>query len=136
MEGDAWQFTIRRWKPTSLNVLLRKHRIEQNRLIQSDKTIVMAEGHNAVNREHCPIPKATGRREVRLFFLGGSWGAMPDGDNALKAIADGLKACGLLMDDGFRHCRWGSIDGCLDENFPRDRVDTQVILTDIGPVLE
>lgn len=133
----SWSFTIRRWKPTSLNKLLRMHRQQQAAILKADKAVVLAEAHNAHTRAGCPIPKAMGgRREVRVDFVAGSWGAMPDGDNALKALLDGLVGAGLLTDDSFRYCRFGGMDGRVDVALFREQVDTTITLTDIGPPLE
>lgn len=45
------------------------------------------------------VPKATGRRMVRLDVWGWPKGRRPDRDAFDKATLDGLTACGLLTDD-------------------------------------
>jgi hypothetical protein len=128
----GWIMLLKGWKPHSLNPLLRMHRMQQFKVLNLDKSVVMAEGLNLINIG--AIPKATGRRQVELYFTAPRWGLLPDGDNALKGLADGLKACGLILDDNFRSIRWGSIDGGLDPG--AIGVNTYVFLSNLGPALE
>ena len=121
---------IRNWKPTSLNHLLRMDRFKANKAVQLDKAIVMAEAVSQINRGR--LSPATGRRQVDVMFLGRRWQGLPDGDNGIKAMADGLVGCGLLLGDSFRHLRWGSIDGKTDPSVKM--VDVWITLTDIPEV--
>src|SRR5262245_38299111 len=100
---------IDNWQPLSMNRVMRLHYHARNRRLAEDAFVVRAAFMDT------KIPKAAGKRRVRLFFgwpdKKGMESRAPDGDNALKAIADGLTACGMVKDDSFRWMCWGSIDG-------------------------
>jgi hypothetical protein len=117
------------WLPLSGNRLMRMNRYDRNERIKVDKGVVRA----AIVNARPSTPKAKGRRQVELLIRGTSWAQMPDGDNSLKALTDALVDAGLLLGDGFRHLRWGFIDGFVVEQ-PR-KPSVVIFLSDIGPVL-
>lgn len=121
MTGESWEIRINDWHPLSLNRLLRMKGPARTERLALDAFVVRSSWASA------RIPKAKGRREVSVFF---GWRAeeidVPDPDNSLKAIMDGLKLVGAIIDDNFKNVRLGRIDGQ-----PGDHNFTRISLVDI-----
>lgn len=85
--------TIPDWKPTSTNKLLSSHWAVAAKLKKHDATMIAgyALSHG--------IPKAIGKRKLSFTVIISGKGRLPDADNMLKSLCDGLVKCGLLVDD-------------------------------------
>lgn len=53
------------------------------------------------------VPAATGRRRVSIALRTPRPGRFPDHSNLLKALEDGLTACGAIIDDGDEYLKTG-----------------------------
>lgn len=72
------------------------------------------------------VPKATGKRRVRLELEGWYRGKLPDRDCWDKATLDGLKRAGLLTDDSIH-----GLEGRMEVEYTRSyRRMTRIILED------
>lgn len=73
-----------------------------------------------------PVPKAAGRRRVRLELEGQPSGRLPDADAFDKLLLDALVQTGLLLDDGVK-----GLEGRVEVTFTRapERL-TRLILED------
>lgn len=108
------------WYPTLVNRLLRCHWAKRSRLLRGD---VLALTVDSLNQS---IPKARGKRRVRLTVLYSNPSHRPDGDGLLKSLLDSLTRSGLLLDDNPDCCVVSSVEY---EKAPRKGL--RIILEDI-----
>ena len=98
-EIGPWVVLIPGWQPPSLNRYLYRHWTETSKA-KRDVIAVVGAACLAAG-----IPRATKRRRVSVSLT--KKGHRPDHDNITKALYDGLKACGAILDDGPDWCETG-----------------------------
>ena len=86
-----WRVTVPRWHPTPLNKLLKMHHMAAHRAKKGDMQMVAVYGRH--------VPKAVGKRRVRLILRLKKGQRGVDPDAPLKVALDALVAAGLLTDD-------------------------------------
>ncbi len=97
--------TIDGWCPPSLNKLLQAHWSDALRI----KRAAYAEIAVAKLLARPGVPDAAGRRRVGLAVTVAGPGGMPDPDNILKCLIDGLMHARLLVDDAAEFCEIGDV---------------------------
>jgi hypothetical protein len=107
--------------PTSLNRLTRGRRRDRIRLARGDRDIIR--WHARLSG----VPPATGPRRVSLVITLPPGERRCDPDAYWKSLLDGLRACGLLVNDS---ARWVVLGGIDWERGPRR---TAVVLEDLTP---
>ena len=92
-------YTLRidNWHPRRLNELLAVHWSKAGQLKKADQQLVAAMSLNA------RIPRATGKRRVRLHLILAPRQRGADPDAYWKSLLDALTSCGLLVDDNRQH---------------------------------
>jgi len=113
------------WHPARLNALLTCHHMKAHRLKKADAEMLAAYALRA------GIPKASGRRRVRLTIVYPSRRWVADKDAYWKSLLDGLVKAGLLVDDSPRHLVKDEEPAYLYE---RGKKATRVELTDLPDV--
>lgn len=93
------RLVIDQWRPVFANELLKAHWGTAAKRKRIDRQMVQ------VHALRDGIPRATGRRRVRLT-IAGPWRRPPDPDAPLKSTLDALTAAGLLIDDSARWCQF------------------------------
>jgi hypothetical protein len=74
------------------------------------------------------VPRATGRRRVRLRLTGWPKGRLPDGDAFDKILLDSLVRAGLLLDDDAK-----GLEGRMGVELARGPGDkTEITLEDVA----
>lgn len=85
------------WHPSSTNKLL-ENRWSAARKKKVDAKMIWV---------YCSrIPKATQRRFLSVALLINGKGRSPDPDNITKSLFDGLKQCGMIIDDSEKWLEW------------------------------
>jgi len=121
MTATTHTLTIEAWRPTSLNVSLRKHHHARAASLRKLADLIAVEAYRQT------IPKAAGRRRVSLRVTLSGRQKPLDGDNAWKQLLDALTRCGLLVDDSAAWCELGPVA------FERgDATRTEITLEDMG----
>jgi hypothetical protein len=108
------------WRPAPLNKIMHGHWSNGNRLKKADFGMITA--YAMASR----IPKATGRRRVELHITLTGQQKQADPDAYAKSTLDGLKRCGLLVDDSGAWVEWvtPTYDRCGEPG-------TRITLTDL-----
>lgn len=114
-----WTLTIPGWHPTPLNDLVGAHRMKAHRLKSADARRVADEA------ELAKIPRAFGKRRVRLRIVLGRGQRGCDGDAYWKSLLDALVACHRLYDDSRQWCELTAVE------FDRGKKATVIVLEDI-----
>ncbi len=91
------------WIPYSTNRMIRAHWGKATKYKRAAYAAIDAMAFNA------GVPQARGKRRVSVTVTVSGRGRMPDGDNMLKCLLDGLVKCGALRDDGPAWCELGTI---------------------------
>jgi hypothetical protein len=95
--GVSWTTRIDDWIPWSDNQLNGAHWGKKNR---------MKKGTGEIVSLACFwIPSARGKRSVRVHIVLPPKKRAPDPTNLWKDLLDGLKRCGMLLDDSGKWCR-------------------------------
>jgi Holliday junction resolvase RusA-like endonuclease len=99
-DGDptSWEIIIPGWTPPSLNSLLYRH------WSVARKTKQKAMDQVAACCLEAGVTRAIGKRRVAITVTVGQLSHRQDADNVSKAILDGLKHAGALVDDGPDWC--------------------------------
>ncbi len=90
----TWTIEIPGWIPPSVNRLIGQHWGKATRHKRVAYAAIDAMAFRA------GVPLAQGRRRVSVTVTVNGRGRLPDGDNMLKCLLDGLVKCGALRDDG------------------------------------
>lgn len=97
----VWRLVIPDWNPPSVNRLLSAHWARRGRLKTAVADLIwMAARESGITR-------ATGRRRVSVEVIVTNLSHAPDPDNVWKALNDGLKRNGILVDDKAEYCVLG-----------------------------
>lgn len=91
----SYRVVINDWHPTTTNKLLSSHWSKSRKLKAQDAQMIWA----YCNR----IPKATGRRQLRVVITLAGRGRPPDPDAYFKSLNDALVKNDLLMDDSMKY---------------------------------
>jgi hypothetical protein len=94
----AWLIVIPKWTPPSLNSFLSSHWAARRKSKGAAMALVGACCFQA------GVTRATGRRRVSIVVTVNHRSHRFDSDNVPKAILDGLKHAGALVDDGPDWC--------------------------------
>jgi hypothetical protein len=98
--GAVWTLEVPGWVPTRLNKLLGSHWAAAGRLKDKDAnvlaTAVMVYG----------VPKAEGKRRVRLHIVFPKGERAADKDAYHKSLLDGLVKCGAIRNDSHVWVEW------------------------------
>lgn len=106
------------WHPCRLNQLVSVHWANRSRLKRVDRQFVATYGRD--------LPRATGKRRVRLRIVLGPGQRAGDPDAYWKSLLDALVHAGLLLDDNRQHVELGPVA------FDRaEKRRTEIILEDI-----
>lgn len=115
-----WVLEIPGYLPKSLNRLLREHfsaRMRETR---------RAAEHFTLAALLAKVTPPSGKRKVSLVFTA-KGGKLPDPDNLLKTVLDGLVKAGVLIDDSADYCVLGEV-----RVVPGEHPKTMAIVEDIG----
>lgn len=111
---------IPHWHPTPLNKLIHKHWGRTMRLKHADAQMIGTYAH-IVN-----IPKATGKRSVRLIIILGKGQRACDPDAYYKSPLDALVKLGYLIDDNRQNLE------LLPTAFQRGVKATRIIIGEVS----
>lgn len=97
------KLVIDRWRPLRLNEMLYRNRYVVARRKKADQHMI------AVEALRQAVPKATGPRRVSIHVALSTRQNAVDPDAYWKSLNDGLKSCGLLVDDSAAYCTLGAV---------------------------
>lgn len=100
-DAPGWRVPIPLWQPPSLNEYLGGHFM---RVAREKAAVAEVVGGYFLKSG---VPAATGRRRVSIALRTPRPGRFPDHSNLLKALEDGLTACGAIIDDGDEYLKTG-----------------------------
>ncbi len=89
--GGSHEFTVIRWQPTPLNRLMTCHWANAGRMKKLDLMVIEVASSG--------LPRAKGKRRVRMTITLAKRQRAPDPDSLWKATLDALVHCGMLTDD-------------------------------------
>ncbi len=98
-----WTIEIPGWIPYSTNRMIRAHWGKATKYKRAAYAAIDAMAFNA------GVPQARGKRRVSVTVTVSGRGRLPDADNMLKCLLDGLTYCGVLVDDSAKWCELGEV---------------------------
>lgn len=101
-----WKIVVPNWIPPSLNTARGRHWRKSANNTQTCSEMLRVYGAKAgVPKVH---PKGTGSYHPRrrLTVDVAKYGRLPDPDNLMKHLLDGLKLAGYIVDDSAKWCAW------------------------------
>ena len=117
----TYTITIPDWCPATVNTFLGRHWARKHRLRRAMTEMI---GSYAWAQS---VPKATGKRRVKLTVTGwASGGRLPDKDAFDKLLLDSLKQCWLIFDDSQEF-----LDGRVEVELRRGPRSTVIELEDV-----
>ena len=121
-------FFIPKWRPATLNSMIGRHHHVVGKIKKADRQIVAAYFLQS------GIPKATGKRTLRVTVLMGPRMRFVDCDALWKSCLDALVACGAIVDDNPDNLELLPLE---QEKAPKERHGTRwgtmIELTDVNP---
>lgn len=94
------EFEIPNWTPATVNQLLGMHWAKARTRKAADRQMIGVYAYKA------GIPKATGKRHVKLTVIKSGKGRLPDPDAYFKSVLDALKNLGYIIDDSSQWVSW------------------------------
>jgi hypothetical protein len=119
------RFFIPGWRPMRLNQMIGRNKYAVSRAKKKEYEMVGAYAILAM------VPRATGRRSVRLEVVLEGRQQRVDQDAYSKVVLDALVECGLLIDDDKANVAWEQPTFTRREANDGQEAGTWIVLTDL-----